>query len=109
MSELSAPRRPGVALLGYGTTLLMMITMLVAFQSRTLDDLGWHGGEYAETFLAVTGGSVVVGAGLWTRPPGSPWRSFGFGMVLGGLTGGVFVVLVVVLFWVALSHASIPF
>jgi hypothetical protein len=30
-------------------------------------------------------------------------------MVLGGLTGGVFVVLVVVLFWVALSHASIPF
>jgi hypothetical protein len=109
MGEVGTRRRPGVALLGYGTTLLIMVATVACYQNQALDGLGWHGGDYADLFLALTGFAVLAGAVLWSRPPGSPWRSFGFGMVLGGLTGGVFVVLIMVLVGIALSHTTIPF
>jgi membrane protease YdiL (CAAX protease family) len=109
MSEVRTPRRPGVALLGYGTTVALLVAMVIAYRTGVLDGLGWHGGQYAETFLALTGFAVVLGAVLWSKPHGSPWRPFGFGMVLGGLTGGVFVVLLVVLIGIALSRTPIPF
>lgn len=108
MSE-TRTRRPGVALLGYGTTVLVMVAVVAGFQNGALNDLGWHGGQWAETFLALICFAVVCGAVLWSKPPGSPWRSFGFGMVLGGLTGGGFVALLLVLIGNAMSHRPIPF
>jgi hypothetical protein len=109
MTDVHPRKRPGVVLLGYAVMALVMVAMVAAYLTHALDRLGWHGGDYSQSFLALTGFGVVFGAVLWARPPGSPWRSFGFGLVLGGLTSGALTVLVVVLIGVAFSHSSIPF
>jgi hypothetical protein len=96
-------RHSGEAMAGYAVMLLPLLGLVVAFHNRAFESLGWRGGQYSQAYLATVAFALLAGARLRIREPGSPWRSFGHGMILAGVTGLILMVVIVVLLGRALS------
>lgn len=99
------PKRPGVAFAGFLLPCLLLLAVVLAYQAEYLSGLGWRGGEYAYAFLGVALGAALAGGLLKLVQRGSPWRSFGSGLLLGGTLGVVLTIVIIVLFVIALSRA----
>ncbi|AYY14007.1 hypothetical protein EF847_16150 [Actinobacteria bacterium YIM 96077] len=110
MNELDQrPKRPGVAFAGFALPFVLLVSVALAYQAGSFAGIGWHGGEYAYAFVGVAAGSVLVGSLLIFARPGSPWKSFGSGMLLAGASGGVIAIAIIVLFMIAFSQSSLTF
>lgn len=104
-TEAPPPKRPGVAFAGFLLPCLLLSSVVLAYRSEYLAGLGWRGGEYAYAFLGVALGATLTGGLLKLLRRGSPWRSFGTGLLLGGTLGVVLTIVIIVLFVIALSQA----
>ena len=97
-------RRPGVAFAGFAVTGGLLLAVVFAYQLDVLAGVGWAGGEYANVFVLTAIGAVVAGAGLQALRRTSPWRPFGFGVLLGGAAGVLFTLAMFLVFWWAFSN-----
>ncbi|MDQ0379938.1 hypothetical protein [Amycolatopsis thermophila] len=101
MTEPDSGRpRPGVAFLGFALGAGLPAAVVVALARDALADLGWRGGEYTYAFLGVACGAV--GAGCLCRLARPPRRSFGTGLILGGVLGFAAAIAVAVVLYLAL-------
>ncbi|HKS47612.1 MAG TPA: hypothetical protein VJT49_21365 [Amycolatopsis sp.] len=103
------PKRPGVAFAGFMVPFVLLVLVVLAYTANFFADIGWHGGEYADAFLGVVIGAMVVGAVLKLLPPRLPWTSFGTGLLLAGTLGVVIIAVLCAVISIALSHTNLPF
>jgi hypothetical protein len=89
---------------GFGVTFGLLLAVVLAYQTGALAGAGWAGGEYANTFVGIAIGAVVVGTVLLAAGRHTVWRPFGIGVLAGGGLGIAFVVVAVVVFWYSFSN-----
>ncbi|UQS26414.1 hypothetical protein L1857_28160 [Amycolatopsis thermalba] len=99
---MTEDRRPGVAFLGFALATGLLIVVVVALMRDFV--AGWHGGEYASAYIGVTFGAMIAGSLCRLARP--PWRSFGTGLILGGVLGFASFLAVAVALYLALSQMS---
>ena len=101
MADIDHEGRPGTGLAGFAVTVGLLLVVVLAWQTSALAGVGWAGGEYANTFVAIALGAVLVGAVLVAT--GTRWRRFGIGVLAGGGLGVAFVLVAFAVVMYALS------
>ncbi|GLY69899.1 hypothetical protein [Amycolatopsis taiwanensis] len=111
MNELDQrkPKRPGVAFAGFLVPVVLLGLVVLGLSRQVFWDTGWRAGEYAYAFAGIAIGAILVGCVLRILPPGSPWKSFGSGMVLGGTLGVVLTIVLGVVIMIAFSQSNWTF
>jgi hypothetical protein len=107
MTELDHRRRPGVAFAGFAVTGFLLIAVVLAYGADAFAGSGWAGGQYASVFVGTTIAAMVAGAGLQAARRSSPWRPFGFGLLLGGGAGVLIIAAAFFALWYAFSNAAL--
>ncbi len=104
MADIDHQGRPGAGLAGFAVTVGLLLVVAFAWYTHALAGAGWSGGEYANTFVAIALGAVLVGTVL--AATGTRWRRFGIGVLAGGGLGVAFVVVVFAVVMYALSRLT---
>ena len=104
MTESQRRTRPGMGFAGFAVTFVLLAVVVLAYQTKALAGAGWAGGEYANAFVLIAICAVVAGLVMLIAGRGTSWRPFGAGVLAGGGLGLGFVVVALVMFWIAWSN-----